>query len=185
MAEFDWARPEAHGGSLEVIERPYLQRLAPPEDYRLGTYPLLGAWYRGPPDGYGVREDGGRGAPLMEGALGRYERLAAPSIAAAPSPVAVVNPRWARDFAKSLDRLAKIDKIDAFVLARFASAVGPSPSVIPDEEAQERTHVRGVAPNLARQITTFTEMISPPTTPTARLENRLRECKNPTLLPIK
>jgi len=68
-------------------------------------------------------------------ATGRYERLAATSIAAAGIPVAVVNPRQARDFAKAIGRLAKTDRIDAFVLARFAHAVDPSASVIPDEEA--------------------------------------------------
>ncbi len=69
-------------------------------------------------------------------ATGRYERLVASSIASAEIPVAVVNPRQARDFAKAIGRLAKTDKIDAFVLARFARAVDPTPSVIPDEEAQ-------------------------------------------------
>lgn len=58
-------------------------------------------------------------------ATGRYERLAATSVAAAGIPVAVVNPRQARDFAKAIGKLAKTDKIDAFVLARFAEAVGP------------------------------------------------------------
>jgi len=47
----------------------------------------------------------------------------------------VVNPRQARDFAKATGRLAKTDKIDAFVLARFAEAVGPRPSILPDEQA--------------------------------------------------
>ncbi len=68
-------------------------------------------------------------------ATGRYERLAATSIAARRIPVAVVNPRQARDFAKAMGTLAKTDKIDAFVLARFAGAVQPRASAIPDEEA--------------------------------------------------
>ncbi len=68
-------------------------------------------------------------------ATGRYERLAATSIAARGIPVAVVNPRQARDFAKAMGTLAKTDKIDAFVLARFAGAVEPRASAIPDEEA--------------------------------------------------
>ena len=68
-------------------------------------------------------------------ATGRYERLAATTLAAAGIPVAVVNPRQARDFAKAMGRLAKTDKIDAFVLARFARAMEPRASVIPDEEA--------------------------------------------------
>lgn len=52
-------------------------------------------------------------------------------------PVAVVNPRQARDFAKATGRLAKTDRIDAQVLARFAEAVKPEPRALPSEEAQE------------------------------------------------
>jgi transposase len=69
-------------------------------------------------------------------ATGRDERPAAAAIAASGIAVAVVNPRRARDFAKATGRLAKTDEIDAEVLARFAAAIGPSPSVLPDEEAQ-------------------------------------------------
>ena len=70
-------------------------------------------------------------------ATGRFERLAATAIASAGIAVAVVNPRQARDFAKAIGQLAKTDKkIDAFVLARLARAVEPSPSVVPDAEAQ-------------------------------------------------
>ncbi|MGI8909358.1 MAG: IS110 family transposase [Rubrobacteraceae bacterium] len=70
-------------------------------------------------------------------ATGKYERPAAAAIAALGIAVAVVNPRQARDFAKATGTLAKTDKIDALVLARFAGgAVGPRPSVLPNEEAQ-------------------------------------------------
>jgi transposase/uncharacterized protein DUF2750 len=55
-------------------------------------------------------------------ATGRYERPAAAAIAAAGIAVAVVNPGQARDFAKATGRLAKTDRIDAEVLARFAVA---------------------------------------------------------------
>ncbi len=68
-------------------------------------------------------------------ATGRYERLAATAIAAMGLPVAIINPRQARDFAKAIGRLAKTDKIDAFVLARFARAVEPKANAIPDEQA--------------------------------------------------
>ncbi len=69
-------------------------------------------------------------------ATGKYERPAAAAIAALGIAVAVVNPRQARDFAKATGKLAKTDKIDAEVLARFAGAVGPRPSVLPDEETR-------------------------------------------------
>ena len=42
-------------------------------------------------------------------------------------PVAVVNPRQVRDFAKALGRLAKTDRLDAQVLAQFAQTVQPEP----------------------------------------------------------
>jgi transposase len=69
-------------------------------------------------------------------ATGGYERAAAAAIAASGVPVAVVNPRQARDFAKATGRLAKTDRLDAEVLARFARAVRPEASSIPDEEAR-------------------------------------------------
>lgn len=74
---------------------------------------------------------------VLEATAG-YQRPVAAAIAASEAriAVAVVNPRQARDFAKATGTLAKTDRIDAEVLARFAAAVGPKPSVIPDEEAR-------------------------------------------------
>lgn len=54
-------------------------------------------------------------------ATGRYQRRIAADLLLAEIPVAVVNPRQARDFAKSLGKLAKTDAIDAQTLAQFAS----------------------------------------------------------------
>jgi transposase len=47
----------------------------------------------------------------------------------------VVNPRQARDFAKATGTLAKTDRIDAYVLARFAEALKPEPRALPDQQA--------------------------------------------------
>lgn len=65
---------------------------------------------------------------VLEATAG-YERPAAAASAASEAgiAVAVVNPRQARDFAKATGTLAKTDRIDAEVLARFAAAVGPRP----------------------------------------------------------
>jgi transposase len=52
-------------------------------------------------------------------------------------PVAVVNPRQVRDFAKATGVLAKTDRIDARVLARFAEAIRPEPRALPSPEAKE------------------------------------------------
>jgi transposase len=51
-------------------------------------------------------------------------RLAA-ALAAAGLPVAVVNPRQVRAFARATGRLAKTDRLDAAAIARFAEAVRP------------------------------------------------------------
>jgi transposase len=56
---------------------------------------------------------------LLE-ATGRYDRRCAADLMEAGFTVAVVNPRQARDFARSLGRLAKTDRIDARTLAEFA-----------------------------------------------------------------
>ncbi len=69
-------------------------------------------------------------------ATGGFERPVAAALAAAGVPVAVVNPRQVRDFARATGRLAKTDKIDAEILARFAEAVRPEPRAVPDEEAR-------------------------------------------------
>jgi transposase len=55
---------------------------------------------------------------VME-ATGGYEAAVACALQAAGLPVAVVNPRQARDFAKALGRLAKTDRIDAEGLAEL------------------------------------------------------------------
>jgi transposase len=68
-------------------------------------------------------------------ATGGYEMPGACALGAAGLPVAVINPRQARDFAKSLGRLAKTDKIDALMLARFGESVRPEPRNLPDEQA--------------------------------------------------
>ena len=70
-------------------------------------------------------------------ATGGYERVLVAELAAAKLPVVVVNPRQVRDFAKALGRLAKTDKIDAAVLAHFASAVRPTLRPLPDETEQQ------------------------------------------------
>lgn len=68
-------------------------------------------------------------------ASGGYERLLTAELAAAEFPVVAVNPRQVRDFAKALGLLAKTDRIDARVLARFAQAVRPPQRPVPDENA--------------------------------------------------
>jgi len=64
----------------------------------------------------------GAGLVVME-ATGGYEAALACALQAAGLPVAVVNPRQARDFAKSMGRLAKTDAVDARMLAELAAVL--------------------------------------------------------------
>ena len=70
-------------------------------------------------------------------ATGRLEMAAACALGLEDVPVAVVNPRQVRDFAKSLGLLAKTDALDAQVIAQFAQRVRPTPRPLPDVPAQE------------------------------------------------
>lgn len=70
-------------------------------------------------------------------ATGGYELLSVAALVAAKLPVVVVNPRQVRDFAKATGQLAKTDRIDADILARFADVVRPPIRPITDGDAQE------------------------------------------------
>jgi transposase len=70
-------------------------------------------------------------------ATGGLERAVVAALALAGLPVAVVNPRQVRDFAKATGQLAKTDALDAGVLAHFAQALQPPPTPLPDAQQQE------------------------------------------------
>jgi transposase len=72
-------------------------------------------------------------------ASGGLETLIVGSLAAAGLPVAVVNPRQVRDFAKASGRLAKTDTLDAKVLAHFGEAIKPPVRALKDEDTQALT----------------------------------------------
>lgn len=69
-------------------------------------------------------------------ATGGLERPVTAELVAAGLPVAVVNPRQVRDFAKATGRLAKTDRMDAGTLAHFARAIQPAQRPIPTAAAQ-------------------------------------------------
>lgn len=70
-------------------------------------------------------------------ATGGYEYAAVVALSAAALPVVVVNPRQVRDFARATGRLAKTDRLDAQVLARFGTAIEPEVRPLPSEELQQ------------------------------------------------
>lgn len=79
-----------------------------------------------------------RGAALVVlEPTGGYEAPVAAALAAAGVPVAVVNARQVRDFAKALGRLAKTDRVDAAVLAEFAARVRPAARPLADADTRD------------------------------------------------
>ncbi len=73
---------------------------------------------------------------IME-ASGGYERLVAAALGAAGLPIAVVNPRQVRDFARSLGKLAKTDRIDAEVIAHFGQVADVEAQPVSSQDALE------------------------------------------------
>lgn len=73
---------------------------------------------------------------VMEATGGLETRLAS-ELAAQGLPVAVINPRQARDFAKATGQLAKTDLVDAGVLAAFAQAIRPAVRPLKDADTRE------------------------------------------------
>ena len=72
---------------------------------------------------------------VME-ATGGYEAPIAAALGAAGLPVAVVNPRQVRDFARSQGKLAKTDRLDAAVIAHFGQASGVTGQALRSPEAR-------------------------------------------------
>ena len=81
-------------------------------------------------------------------ATGGLELTLVAALAAASLPVAVVNPRQVRDFAKSTGQLAKNDRLDAQVLAHFGAAIQPPMRALRDAD----TRVFGAMLACRRQV---------------------------------
>jgi len=84
-----------------------------------------------------------QGLPSVEGCLvvveatGGYQREMVAELIAAGHQVAVVNPRQVRDFARGLGILAKTDRLDAEVIARFGQQAKPRPTEKMPEKQDE------------------------------------------------
>jgi len=98
-------------------------------------------------------------------ATGGFEITVAAALAAAGLPLAVVNPRQIRDFARATGRLAKTDALDAEVIALFAERIRPEPRPIADADSQ----ALGELVARRRQVVEMIGMES----------NRLRQARTP------
>ena len=98
-------------------------------------------------------------------ATGGFEITVAAALASASLPLAIVNPRQIRDFARATGRLAKTDALDAQVIALFAERIRPEPRPLADADSQS------LAELIARRRQVV-EMIGMET-------NRLHQARNP------
>lgn len=73
---------------------------------------------------------------VME-ATGGYENALASHLQVESFAVAIVNPRRIRDFARALGKMAKTDKIDAQVIAKFAATLEPMPHEFIDDKSRK------------------------------------------------
>ena len=76
-------------------------------------------------------------AGIVVEATGGYERQVALALSAAGYPVAVINARQARHFAKAANQVAKTDKVDAKLLAWFGEAMRPPVRALKCEAQQQ------------------------------------------------
>ena len=70
---------------------------------------------------------------------GGFEMLVVAQLTHAGLPVAVVNAKRVRDFARATGQIAKTDKLDAKVLAHFAAAVRPAIRSLRTEQEEQLT----------------------------------------------
>jgi transposase len=85
-------------------------------------------------------------------ATGGFEMTVAAALAGAGLPLAVVNPRQIRDFARATGRLAKTDAIDAQVIALFAQRIRPEARAVPAADAQALAELVGRRRQLVEMI---------------------------------
>lgn len=76
-------------------------------------------------------------ALIVVEATGGYERQVALELTSLGYPVAIINARQARNFAKAANQLAKTDKVDAKLLAWFGEAMRPPVRALASETQQQ------------------------------------------------
>jgi transposase len=94
-----------------------------------------------PPDGLGLdklmTEVRARTPALVVlEATGGFEITVVAALANASLPLAIVNPRQIRKFARATGRLAKTDRLAAEVIALFAERMLPEPRPVPSDAAR-------------------------------------------------
>lgn len=99
-------------------------------------------------------------------ATGGVERVSAGLLAESGFAVCVINPRQIRDFARAVGLLAKTDRLDAQVIARYSEAIKPESRVVADQ-------AQGELKALVARRRQLTGMITMEQTRTYRITSRV------------
>ena len=94
-----------------------------------------------------------KGSFVVCEASGGYETQLLSLAHQAARPVARLNPRQVRDFARAKGRLAKTDPLDAATIVDFAEPFLPQPLPVPDPLQQELSALTKLRVHLLRQVT--------------------------------
>jgi transposase len=95
----------------------------------------------------------GRNALVVMEASGGYERLAHRLLTERGLCAAIVNAKRVRDFAKASGRLAKTDRVDAEVIARYGAFARPTATALPDAARRELAELLAFRQRLIDEIT--------------------------------
>jgi transposase len=86
-------------------------------------------------------------------ATGGLERALVKAFEAEGVPASIVNPARVRKFAEGTGQLAKTDKLDALILARFGDYMKPAPTVLADEQRQKLRDLIAYRSQITGEIT--------------------------------
>jgi transposase len=86
-------------------------------------------------------------------ATGGLERALVKALQAEGVPASIVNPARVRKFAEGTGQLAKTDRIDAAILARFGAYMKPAPTVLADPRRQKLRDLIAYRAQITREIT--------------------------------
>lgn len=124
-------------------------------------------------DGEAIKGLAGRIAGLnpvivVLASTGRLEIPLALQLGARGVPYRIVNPRQIREFARSMGKLAKTDRIDALILARWAESAKPAPKALHNPERREPRALVMRRAQLIENLTRDRNRFSGETEPKAR-----------------
>ena len=94
-----------------------------------------------------------RASQVAMESTGGLERPVRDALVSAGLEAVVANPRQVRDFAKSLGRLAKTDRLDAEIIALFSERLRPESRAIPDKDHDQLKALVGRRRQTVKMIT--------------------------------